>query len=393
MRRLRPQLAVPLRALVVAAALTCVAASPLQAPFDRLVADRDVADGITLFHLTDDALIDPPAPISIWLLRLDPERVRLRAVLANDEVMGTETVSEMAARHGAVAAINAGFFLPNGDPAGLFKLNGRLISDTTRPRGAVGITEGGGKVRLLFDRVTATISLAIRHSFGRKTIVPIDGVDTTRARGKLMLFTPAYHADTDSAKGGLEWTASGRPTRIVGGPLDGGKTPIPPDGFVLSFGGRSPPTSLRGIKPGARVDLLSNYVPISGGAGAWGVATDIIGGWGLLARGGTYITDWSSEQFSPGFAETRHPRTMIGVAEGGAIWLVTIDGRQPKLSSGMSLKELQSLARRLRLVDALNLDGGGSTTMWVTGKIVNSPSDAAGPRKVSDALLVFPVRH
>ena len=84
---------------------------------------------------------------------------------------------------------------------------------------------------------------------------------------------------------------------------------------------------------------------------------------------------------------------MIGVAEGGAIWLVTIDGRQPKLSSGMSLKELQSLARRLRLVDALNLDGGGSTTMWVTGKIVNSPSDAAGPRKVSDALLVFPVRH
>ena len=393
MRWLRPQLAVPLRALVVAAALTCVAASPLQAPFDRLVADRDVADGITLFHLTDEALIDPPAPISIWLLRLDPERVRLRAVLANDEVMGTETVSEMAARHGALAAINAGFFLPNGDPAGLLKLNGRLISDTTRPRGAVGIAEGGGKVRLLFDRVTATISLAIRHSFGRKTIVPIDGVDTTRARGKLMLFTPAYHADTDSAKGGLEWTASGRPTRIVRGPLDGGKTPIPPDGFVLSYGGLSPPTSLRGIKPGARVDLLSNYVPISGGVEAWGGATDIIGGWGLLARGGTYITDWSSEQFSPGFAETRHPRTMIGVAEGGAIWLVTIDGRQPKLSSGMSLKELQSLARRLRLVDALNLDGGGSTTMWVTGKIVNSPSDAAGPRKVSDALLVFPVRH
>ena len=84
---------------------------------------------------------------------------------------------------------------------------------------------------------------------------------------------------------------------------------------------------------------------------------------------------------------------MIGVAEGGAIWLVTIDGRQPKLSSGMTLQELQSLARRLRLVDALNLDGGGSTTMWVTGNIVNSPSDAAGPRKVSDALLVFPVRH
>src|SRR4029453_17898555 len=113
------------------------------------------------------------------MLRLDPARVRLRAVLANDEIMGTETVAEMASRHGALAAINAGFFLPNGDPAGLLKLNGRLVSDTTRPRGAVGITLAAGKMRLLFDRVTATISLVIRRSFGRETVVPIDGVDTT----------------------------------------------------------------------------------------------------------------------------------------------------------------------------------------------------------------------
>jgi hypothetical protein len=248
-------------------------------------------------------------------------------------------------------------------------------------------------VRLLFDRVTATVSLAIRRSFGRKTVVSIDGVDTTRARGKLMLFTPAYHDDTDTAKGGLEWTASGRPLRIARGPLDGGKTPIPPDGFVLSFGGRSPPPSLAGLKAGARVDLLPTYSPTGGDPQPWARATDIIGGAGLLARGGTYIADWTGEEFSPGFAELRHPRTMIGVDEGGAIWLVTVDGRQPKLSSGMSLAELQSLARRLGLVDALNLDGGGSTTMWVTGKVVNSPSDAAGPRKVSDALLVFPLRH
>ena len=391
MRRLRPFGA--LRSLALAAGLTCVAAVPVQLPLEHPTALREIADGISLFHLTDEALVDPAAPISVWLLRLDPSRVRIRMVLANDEVMGTETVAEMAARHGAAAAINAGFFLPNGDPAGLFKLNGRLISDTKRPRGAVGITESGGKVRLLFDRVTATISLAIRRRFGRKTIVPIDGVDTTRARGKLMLFTPAYHADTDSAAGGLEWTASGRPPRIVQGPLRSGKTPIPADGFVLSFGGSSPPSSLSAIKPGARVDLLPNYVPLGGDARAWTDATDIIGGAGLLARGGNYVADWSPEQFTAGFAETRHPRTLIGVAEGGAIWLVTVDGRQPKLSAGMTLPELQSLARRLRLVDALNLDGGGSTTMWVTGEIVNSPSDATGPRKVSDALLVFPLPH
>ncbi len=52
----------------------------------------------------------------------------------------------------------------------------------------------------------------------------------------------------------------------------------------------------------------------------------------------------------------------------------------------MTLVELRTLARRLGLVNALNLDGGGSTTMWVQGQVVNNPSEATGQRKVSDAL-------
>jgi exopolysaccharide biosynthesis protein len=45
------------------------------------------------------------------------------------------------------------------------------------------------------------------------------------------------------------------------------------------------------------------------------------------------------------------------------------------------------------MVDAINLDGGGSTTMVVNGQVVNSPSDAAGQRPVGDALLVLPRRR
>ena len=56
----------------------------------------------------------------------------------------------------------------------------------------------------------------------------------------------------------------------------------------------------------------------------------------------------------------------------------------------MSFGELRQLAKRLGLRSALNLDGGGSTTMWVDGKIVNHPSDPEGPRRVSDAILVRP---
>ena len=105
---------------------------------------------------------------------------------------------------------------------------------------------------------------------------------------------------------------------------------------------------------------------------------------------GRLLSDWTAEDLRAGFHSERHPRTMIGVDRDGLVWLITIDGRQPQVSLGMTFKELQGLATALNLQEALNLDGGGSTTMVVQGKIVNHPSDAAGPRKVSDALLVLP---
>ena len=380
-------------AVVAAAALPfpLPAAAPgsAQSAPPGLTIVREPAAGITLFRLTAPSLLDPPAPLHVMLLRLQPGAGTLRAALANDEVVGTETVADVAGRHRAVAAINAGFFLPNGDPAGLFKMDGRLISDTRRPRGAVAVIRSAAGTRLLFDRVTGSVSLAIQRQSGRSTRVAIDGIDTTRLRGRLMIFTPAYHAHTDTAAGGLEWTLTGRPPAIGAGPLDGGRTPIPADGFVLSYGGRSPPSALRTLRPGVRVDVIQRLTPVDGDAGEWSRANDIVGGAGLLARRGRYIDDWTTEVLNVGFAETRHPRTMIGVASDNAVWLVAVDGRQPAHSAGMTLRELQTLARRLGLTDALNLDGGGSTTMWVDGEVVNRPSDAAGPRKVSDVLLVF----
>jgi exopolysaccharide biosynthesis protein len=88
------------------------------------------------------------------------------------------------------------------------------------------------------------------------------------------------------------------------------------------------------------------------------------------------------------FTNARHPRTMVGVDRDGFIWLAAVDGRQPAYSIGMTFDEMQRLCDRLGLVSALNLDGGGSTTMVVKGQIVNRPSDPAGARPVSDAILV-----
>lgn len=375
------------------AALRAWQAAGAREPRLALPPAQTLAPGVLFYAIASTTLVSPDEPMTVCLLRLDPRQVELRSVLGNDEIMGTEVVSAMAERHGAIAATNAGFFFPNGDPNGVLTLGGRLVSDTRRPRGAIGIRNDASGVRLTFARLRATAALAIGNG-ANAARVPIDGVDTTRARGQLMLFTPFYHADTDTTPSGLEWVVDRPPRnpsdglRVTSGPHRHGRTSIPKEGFVLSFGGTAPPAALARLKLGTRVRIAVTYDPLEGPADAWAAAQDIVGGAGLLIRDGRDVDDWTVEAFNKGFAEARHPRTMIGSEADGTIWLVTVDGRQPALSVGMTLVELRALARRLELVNALNLDGGGSTTMWVQGRVVNHPSDAAGPRKVSDALIV-----
>ena len=74
----------------------------------------------------------------------------------------------------------------------------------------------------------------------------------------------------------------------------------------------------------------------------------------------------------------------------GKLLLVTVDGRQPGVSAGMTLEMLAEVLLEFGAVDAMNLDGGGSTTMVIHNGIVNRPSDQTGERPVSDAILVFP---
>ena len=96
------------------------------------------------------------------------------------------------------------------------------------------------------------------------------------------------------------------------------------------------------------------------------------------------------------FVTYRHNRTAIGTLNDGTVLLVTVDGRT-KQSEGMSLQDFQRLLHYLGCCDALNLDGGGSTTMYVRGKphggIVNRPSDNGrfdyeGERGVSNCIIV-----
>lgn len=356
-----------------------------------LSAPERVAPGVEYFTSTDQALADPAGPTAVFLLKLDPSRVQLDSVHAKDQVMGLDTVDVIATSHKAIAAVNAGFFnVKNGDPATVLKIAGELVSDATMTRGVVIINSPArGATTLDFDQVGAKQELRFTKG-GKEFVVPIDGVDTTRAIGKLMLYTPTYNIDSDTAPTGTEWVVSGKPLTVKEVRSSAGHTPIPKDGFVLSYGGTDLPNPLDQLSRQVRVNVKTNWVSLNGvSASDLDAAEHIVNGAGLLRRHGKPVTDWKAEALSgPAFTEMRHPRTVIGVDDKGFIWLIAIDGRQPDRAVGMNFAELQRLCDRLRITDALNLDGGGSTTMVVKGEIRNKPSDAAGPRPVSDALIV-----
>jgi hypothetical protein len=364
------------------------------APVDpsSLGTPQSVAPGIDLYRLSDQALLSPPGPVAVQLLRIDPRRARLDLVLAQDSVLGLETVPSMAARSQATVAVNAGFFLPTGEPAGLFKVDGEFLSDIPSHRGAVALIPGGflRRPRLLFDQVSARVEVDVTGGTRGPRTLRVDGVDTTRAPEALVLFTPRFWTDTRTpCDGGTEVVMDGPPLMVSDRRDHSCTAAIPRGGSVLSAGPAVPPETLAGIAPRARVrarvvyDTLNDTKPSD-----WDAAPDIVGGVGLLKVGGRLLSDWAPEKARAGFDTERHPRTLIGVAPDGRVWLIAVDGRNAKLSLGMSFAELQGLVERVGLTDALNLDGGGSTTMVVRGAVVNHPSDVTGPRKVSDAIVV-----
>ena len=105
----------------------------------------------------------------------------------------------------------------------------------------------------------------------------------------------------------------------------------------------------------------------------------------MLLRGGRSLIPWDS-------TAPRHPRSCVGTKADGTVLLMVVDGRQSR-AAGMALCELAYAARLMGAADAINLDGGGSSTLWTKGQgIVNAPSDRMlffrSERPVCNAIVV-----
>jgi Phosphodiester glycosidase len=336
---------------------------------------------------------------------------RVGGVLSNERVSGVERPSAMGRRTGAAAGVNGGFFAVGGDPVGALAIGGQLVSEPVRGRSALlvpldpgarpriaplrftGSVTAGGSERLLdgVDRARGEIPAC----GGRGGDVPTErpnSVLTCSDPSELVLFTPLFGAAPPG--GGTEALVRGELVERVG---RAAARRVPAGALLLSGSGEAAAylrdslaatgraTIETGLRTGRRELALAEHALVTGG------------GPRLLRRGRVSVAA-RAEGFAPveapgffgSFVRSRQPRTLAGVRRDGTLLLVTVDGRRPGWSAGVTLTEAARLMRSLGARDALNLDGGGSTGMVVRGELVNRPSDPSGERAVSDGIFVLP---
>jgi hypothetical protein len=280
--------------------------------------------------------------------------------------------------------VNADFFLfqPPGVPTGAHISGGSVVTGPgARPVFAIS-SDGRPWIGVLGVSGLAISAL---------DTIPIVSWNRVAPAG-LAWFDARYGSTVDTVSGSVRVVMSA--LRGLVQSIDTGLAPtrIPSSGGVLVLGPRVPaPVRERfflAARSRGRFDVEVRLLPMQ--------PREAVGGFPVLVRDSSEVPGLDSAGAAT-FAPVRHPRTIVGVASRGRrILLITIDGRQPGYSVGTTLRESARLVLSLGATDAINLDGGGSTTMVVarTGpdttrfEVVNRTSDAQGERPVGNALVV-----
>ena len=311
-------------------------------------------------------------PVWLHILSVDPRSgYVVRPVLAQDAIAnGREALSDMVARTGALAAVNASYFDTTGWIIGNLKMEGEIVSAEEKLRSAFSHFEDG-RYRVGQIRYEGRVVLP------DGVVLPIGGVNRPRLDNEIVLFNQYYGSST-GMKNGVEYLVKNGRVEVVN---PKGNTNLAPGSYVLSAHGQAA-SQLSRLKAGERLLIQGTF------CGVEDKADYVLGAGPLLVQQGNIALTTEEEEFGSDVAGGRAPRTAVGISKTGEIMLVVVDGRQWN-SVGLTLLELAEFMQSLGAQEAMNLDGGGSSELVFRRDIMNTPSDGR-ERLVAAALAVFP---
>ena len=325
----------------------------------------DVQEGVKHIKLTN---YYNGRPVRINIIEADlkiAKNLEVIPVLSNSgRLQGRRTITTIAKSKNAIAAINGTYFkFQSGVPLGTLMIDEKVYTGPVYDRVAMGIFDDG------FDVARVQLNANIEGS-GAK--VKIDNINQPRMLSThVLVYTPEWGRYSPYApKYGMSLrVADGKITKASANPID-----IPENGYVIS----GPKKLLQPLLKDKDVKLSIKTTP------EWNGVKHIISGGPYLVKNGEVFVDMTAQKL--GAIGGRNPRTAVGYTSDNNLILLTADGREGS-SIGMTLMELARFMKSLGCIGAINLDGGGSTVMYVNGNVVNKPQ-ARGGIPLSNALVL-----
>jgi hypothetical protein len=313
----------------------------------------------------------------VWL-ELNPRQpgLTLRPITPNNAtVTGIAPLSRTALANQANAAINGVYFNRNNQlPLGAIRQNSRWLSGPILGRGAIA---WNSPADIQFSR----LALQERVTTSTGQSFPLTHLNSAYAQAGIARYTPDW-GPTYTNLLGDEILVSVQNDQVIdqrATSTPGSTTvPIPPSGYLLVL--RSNRGSAPAFTPGTMLRLDSATDPP-----AFGQSAQILGAGPLLLQNRQIVLDPQREQFSKAFISELASRSAIGQTADGTLLIVAVHKRVD--GPGASLNDIAQIMQQLGAVNALNLDGGSSTTLYLGGQLIDRlPVTAA---RVHNGLGIF----
>lgn len=327
---------------------------------------RTIASGVK--HIKVTKYYDGK-PVRINLVEIDRKlaaHYELKPVLSSADLKlhSKKTITNIAKNTNSVVALNGTFFKPQtGVPLGTLMIDGKLYTGPVYDRVAMGIFDNGYNM--------ARVQMKANLKSG-KDVVSIDNINQPRMLSTYVIAYTKNWGDKAPASPKYGMQIAVKDNKVINSSLS--SLTIPDDGYVIT----GPASLLKKFVNSEKVEVTIGTTP------DWQNVRHIISGGPYLVRNGEIFVDMTAEKLRA--IGGKNPRSAIGYTADGNLLMVAVDGREGS-SVGMTLMQLADFMKKAGCINAMNLDGGGSTVMYVNGQVVNNPAFKGGIA-ISNALVL-----